>query len=313
MFFARKSGIYFWEKNIMKKIFILTSVLLFVCINTFGQTKVTVAEAQEQMDSILLGQRQLPSMLIVGSFHFAYYNFDAHKTDETEQVNVLSPERQKEMEALVEYIKLYKPTKIAVESGPITGYLLRRYDEWQAGIKPLGADEIEQIGFRLMHDLNLDTIYGVNARPIVMDWYDSEDSLCLRPILDSVYNEWDFISDDTISNLYKQFYDFDDALALKMSLLDYFLYLNSDRVLNKGYGSYLTGDFNLGTYEGADALAMHWYSRNLRIFRNLQEITTSPNDRVLLIIGQGHAQILTHLFECSNEFNLVKFGAIGQE
>ncbi|MGB4930971.1 MAG: DUF5694 domain-containing protein, partial [Chitinophagales bacterium] len=66
-------------------------------------------------------------------------------------------------------------------------------------------------------------------------------------------------------------------------------------------------------YEGADALAMHWYSRNLRIYRNLQEITTAPDDRILVIIGQGHAQILTHLFECSNEFNLVKFGAIGQE
>lgn len=302
-----------FEKKIMHKLFILSIALLLLSISSYGQSKITVAEAQEQMDSVLLGQRQLPSMLIVGSFHFAYYNFDAHKTDETEQVNVLSPERQKEMEALVEYIKLYKPTKIAVESGPITGYLLRRYDEWQAGTKPLGPDEIEQIGFRLMRDLHLDTIYGVSARPIVMDWYDSKDSLCLRPILDSVYNEWDFISDDTISNLYKQFYDFDDALALKMTLLDYFLYLNSDHVLDKGYGSYLTGDFNLGTYEGADALAMHWYSRNLRIFRNLQEITTSPDDRILVIIGQGHAQILTHLFECSNEFNLVKFGAIGQE
>ncbi|HRG27913.1 MAG TPA: DUF5694 domain-containing protein, partial [Chitinophagales bacterium] len=93
-------------------------------------------------------------------------------------------------------------------------------------------------------------------------------------------------------------------------LKDYFIYMNDDWVLDKGYGAYLTGDFKLGSFEGADALAMHWYSRNLRIFRNLQEIVTSPDDRILLIIGAGHAGILTHLFECSNEFELVKVGEI---
>jgi hypothetical protein len=125
--------------------------------------------------------------------------------------------------------------------------------------------------------------------------------------MDSIYKDWDFRSDDPVSNLYKTWYGYKDQLALTMPLLDYFKYSNSDKVLNRGYGAYLAGDFKLGNTRGADALAMHWYSRNLRIFRNLQQITTSPEDRVLVLFGSGHIQILKQLFECSPEFRLIKF------
>lgn len=282
----------------------------FVC--GFGQVNSSIEDAIEAMDSILMGEGKLPSMLIVGSFHFSYYNLDEHKTAEDEQVDVLSLARQQEMEALVRYISLYNPTKIAVESGPITGYILRNYEDWVKGKRELGRSEREQIGFRLMKQFNLDTIYGVDAMPLLFDLYDSKDSLVFRPILDSIYNDWDFSSNDSTSQRYNALYRYDDKLALKMTLLDYFKFMNNEQVLDKGYGSYLTGDFKLGRFEGADALAMHWYSRNLRIFRNLQNITSSPGDRVLLIIGAGHAQILTHLFECSSEFNLVKFDELGE-
>ena len=294
---------------------LLKGITISVCLSILmlqvnAQHRFTVEQAKTQSDSILSGNRDLPQMLILGSFHFAYYNLDAHKTGEDEQVDVLSVQRQKEMEELVAYISKYKPTKIAVESGPITGYLLRNYEEWIAGKRSLGRSETEQIGFRLMRQFGMDTIYGVDAIPLMYDLYDAKDSTVLRPILDSIYTDWDFRSDDSSSQLYTDWYNFDDQLALKMSLKDYFIYMNDDWVLDKGYGAYLTGDFKLGSFEGADALAMHWYSRNLRIFRNLQEIVTSPDDRILLIIGAGHAGILTHLFECSNEFELVKVGEI---
>ena len=289
-------------------------VLFFATtIMCFGQIKPTVADAIAGMDSILGKNEPQPSILIVGSFHFGYYNLDAHKVEEDEQVDVLSPARQKEMQELVDYISLYKPTKIAVESGPITGYILRNYEGWIKGERELGRSEREQIGFRLMKQFNLDTVYGVDAWPVMFDLYDSKDSLVMRPVFDSIYNEWDFRSDDSLSQLYSDYYDYDDQLTLDMSLLEYFKYMNNQYVLNVGNGSYLTGDFTLGTYEGADALAMHWYSRNLRIFRNIQKITTSPDDRILLIIGAGHAQLLSYLFSCSGEYEFVPFDAIDKQ
>jgi len=86
--------------------------------------------------------------------------------------------------------------------------------------------------------------------------------------------------------------------------------MNSEKVLNRGFGAYLIGDFKLGNTRGADALAMHWYSRNLRIFRHIQQITTSPDDRILVLYGSGHIQLLNQLFECSPEYNYIKFNEL---
>lgn len=49
-------------------------------------------------------------------------------------------------------------------------------------------------------------------------------------------------------------------------------------------------------------------NRNIRIFRKIQQITTSPKDRILVLFGFGHIQLLKYFFECAPEFKLVKFG-----
>ncbi len=162
----------------------------------------------------------------------------------------------------------------------------------------------------MMDRFKLDTIYGVDDGTLLGDLYDGRDSLAFRPVLDTIYADWDFSSNDTLSKLYKRYYDYDDELSVQYNLLDYFKFLNSDKVLNRGYGAYLVGDFELGDVRGADALAMHWYSRNLRIYRHIQQITTSPDDRILVIFGSGHVQILKHLFECSPQYKLVKFNEL---
>jgi hypothetical protein len=258
-------------------------------------------------DEILVGDRKQPAILLVGSFHFAYYNFDAHKTDKSKQVDILSSRKQEEVKELISYLAKFKPTRIAVEADANTGFLLRRYERWKKGERSLDKDEIEQIGFRLMDQFNLDTIYGVNDGPMLFDLYNTKDSNTFRPVLDSIYADWDFSSNDPLSQIYSTYYKSNDALALEMSLLEYFKYTNTDKILDRGFGSYLTGDFTLGDTRGADALAMHWYSRNLRIYRHIQQIATSPEDLILVIYGRGHVEILKHLFHCSPEFRLIKF------
>ncbi len=258
-------------------------------------------------ENIFNGDRKRPTIFLVGSFHFAYYNFDAHKIDKKDQIDILSPQKQKELEELLQYIYKFKPTKIAIEGGANTGYLMRRYESWKRGERALGKDEIEQIGFRIMDKFKLDTIYGVNDQPILLELYDGKDSLSFRPVLDTIYADWDFASNDTLTKLYSEYYKAMDKLVLSMSLLDYFKYSNSDKPLNRGYGAYLVGDFKLGDTRGADALSLHWYNRNLRIYRKIQQITTSPNDRILVLFGRGHVEILKHLFECSPEYKLIPF------
>ena len=99
-------------------------------------------------DILVTGPR--PQVLLVGSFHFAYYDLDAHVTDKDKRVNVMEPKRQREMEALVDHIARFKPTAIAVEAGPDTGWLMEHYRDHQRTDSLPRADEREQIGFRLM-------------------------------------------------------------------------------------------------------------------------------------------------------------------
>ncbi|HEX6431155.1 MAG TPA: DUF5694 domain-containing protein [Niastella sp.] len=272
-----------------------------------------VAQSQKRgpdPDAILIGPRQQPVVLLVGTFHFAYYNFDAHKVAKDQQVNILSAQKQQEMEELVKYLKKFRPTKIAIEGGANTSYIMNRYRTYKRGKKPLDRNEIDQIGFRLMETCNLDTIYGVDARSLEHDLYNGKDSTAFRFTLDSIFADYDFIGEDSISKRIEQYAKADDQLALTMSLLDYFKYTNSDKILNREFGFYLNGDFTLGDTRGADALAIGWYSRNLRIYRHIQQITTDPSDRILVIFGRGHMEILKHLFECSPQYKLIKFNEL---
>ena len=258
-------------------------------------------------DSILVDDRNQPDILLVGSFHFKYYNLDAHKTDKDKQVDILSDQKQKEINELVKYIAQFKPTKIAIESNQNTSILMDKFHLYQKDTSLLGKDETEQIGFRLMKKFQLDTIYGVDAHGISQDMAFSEDSTAFRKYLSEIFNGYNYKSDDPISKLYSQYYDFTDSLKKELSLLQVFKLSNSDKALDRGFGAYLNGDFKLRDTDGADALALYWYSRNLRIYRNIQRITSSPDDRVLVIFGTGHIQILKHLFHCSPEYNLTKF------
>jgi len=74
----------------------------------------------------------------------------------------------------------------------------------------------------------------------------------------------------------------------------------------RSHGQYLIGGFRIGRgndYLGPD-MRTRWYNRNLRIFHNIQRITRSPDERILVIIGSGHLPILRHAVEASPEFDL---------
>ena len=48
-------------------------------------------------------------------------------------------------------------------------------------------------------------------------------------------------------------------------------------------------------YAGTDVVAT-WWERNFRIMRNIDEIT-EPNDRILILFGQGHTAILKDFYK----------------
>lgn len=286
-----------------KLLLILT--ILGLTFNSKGQTKIL------KPDDILISNRKLPTVLCVGTFHFAYQNLDVYKTEKEKQVDILSPKRQIEVEELVNYIAKFKPTKIIIEQEPNDSTMINRYKSYKKSKNKLGRNEIEQISFRLLDKFKLDTLYGADAGNIFYDLYYSKDSTNLRPTLNNIFSGWqnyNYKCNDPVCKLNDSLNKYQTELALKVNLLNFFKYINTDQSLNRNYGSYFDGEyFTQGQYRGADALAMEWYDRNLRIFRNIQRVTTSSEDRILVLFGQGHISILKHIFECAPNYRLVKF------
>ena len=288
---------------------ILNLIILNLLISVFAYSQVIPKDP----DEFLVKGDDMPEVLLVGTFHFAYYGYDAHVTSEENKLDILGEKKQKEMKELVDYIAQFKPTKIVVEGGRNTGYLMHQYRDYKSGKVKLRAREIDQIGFRLMDQFNLDTLYGADARGLFSDLSESKDSAVFHPFLEEMYEDWDFNSDDEMDKRYTEWYEYGDRLAKEISLLDYFKVANSDKEIKRMHGAYLVGDFKLGEHRGADALAIHWYTRNLRIFRNIQNIDTTPEDRILVLFGSGHISILKQLFESTPEYELIPFGSLDEK
>ncbi|MCX6319571.1 MAG: DUF5694 domain-containing protein [Bacteroidetes bacterium] len=283
-------------------------IIAFSCIATLFFNK--QAAGQVDPDIFLQKDKKVPKVLLVGSWHFNYPGLDANVTKEADRINIYSVQRQNELEELLTYIAAFKPTKILLESGPVTGYLTYNFKQWKAGKEKLYASERSQIGIRLMDKLNLDTVYGVDDGALLMDiHYDT--SFKSTPYIDSITRRHYFGGDDSIQNSYNQFYNYQDKYELHHTLLESFKYLNSDKVLSRYFGAYIAGgQFTSPDDEGPDALSMFWMNRNLRLFRNIQRIKTKEDDRLLVLFGAGHIAILKWLFECSPEYQVVKFGDV---
>jgi pheromone shutdown protein TraB len=81
--------------------------------------------------------------------------------------------------------------------------------------------------------------------------------------------------------------------------------INDQRRINESHQAYMMMS-RVGKgkeYPGVDLLA-DWYERNLKIFSNINRITESKDDRILVIIGGGHVKMLQQFVEDSGEYNL---------
>jgi hypothetical protein len=99
-------------------------------------------------------------VLVVGVYHMANPGRDIFNTRADD---VLAPKRQAEMTQLVEVLKRFRPTKVAVEADAWSDRVPKAYAEYVAGKHELTRNEIEQVGFRLARELGHKTVYPVDA------------------------------------------------------------------------------------------------------------------------------------------------------
>jgi len=248
--------------------------------------------------------RERTKVLIVGSFHMDYPNLDEIKTVEADKIDVLIDPKKSELTALVDYIKKFKPNKIAIEAtedwNPTEK--LRQYKKGEFRNE---RDERFQLGMRLATEMGLDTIFAVDEWSFLEE-LEEQDSI----FVEELTKDYDFQSNDPLHQNMKDWYEYNNKIMPSIDMLAYFKHMNSKEYHNYSYGTYLVGDFKSDQHKGPDIISMWWYNRNLRIFRNIQRITENQYDRILLLIGNGHAAVLRHLFEISPEYEVVELGSL---
>jgi hypothetical protein len=233
-------------------------------------------------------------VLVLGTYHMAnpgHDIFNMHADD------VLAPKRQAEIAQLVDVLKKFHPTKIAVEFEVGDDRISKRYADYLAGKHELTRNEVEQIGFRLARELGHKTVYPVDAEgefpfPRVVDYAKANGR---SKELDAMMAE--------VGGMVKA----QDVYLASHTILETLLYLNSDDKVAQGVGLYYReahfGEPN--DWAGADLVA-DWFRRNMRIYSNVVQLVGSPDERVLVIFGSGHLGWLQSNFASDPTFQLRK-------
>jgi len=257
---------------------------LFITNSLFGQISKTPPQTK---------------IMTLGVFHFAYHNLDAIKTEKKDQISVLEEPYQSEIIAIAKAIEEFKPTIIAVEIFPEKQHRIDSlFSLYKSDKLVLGKDEVNQLAFRIGRNLNLPTIYCVN------DWgshYDNVISIFNDSIRSTRFGDYQTKANDSI---------YGQCSAPKVSSIINELYQkNNPDTIKVDLANYLRGIFKYEEkpydFTGVDFQSGRWFNRNLRIFRNVQRIPHSANDRILLIFGVGHLNLLNYFFDISKEFEFV--------
>jgi hypothetical protein len=234
-------------------------------------------------------------VLIVGMVHLGSPGRDLVNP---EIKDILGQRRQKEIRELVDRLKAFRPTKIALESTPDAASLQQHLSQYLAGTYTLTADERDQIGLRLAKEAKHTRVYGIdfsmdldfegmvdyakkNAQGELIQAMMSEFESKMAPKLAA-----DYLEKRSIREILQEANAPDsDALAHRM-------YLTALRI---GKGK---------DYPGAD-LVSRWYRRNLHIATNIARLSEQPGERILVLIGAGHCKLLREFLGEMTGFEVV--------
>lgn len=233
-------------------------------------------------------------VLVLGVYHMANPGRDIFnmKADD-----VLAPKRQAEMAQVIEVLKKFHPTKVAVESDVEDDRIPKRYAEYLAGKYELSRNEVDQIGLRLAKELGHKTVYPV----------DVEGEFPFQRIVDYAKASGRSKELDAMMGEIGAMVKAQDQYLASHTVLETLLYMNADDKVAQDVGFYYRDAYfgEPGDWAGAD-LVSDWFRRNMRIYSNVVKLADSPNERVLVIFGAGHLGWLQHNFASDPTIHLRK-------
>ena len=233
------------------------------------------------------------SVLIVGTFHMSNPGQDLHNLAADD---VLAPKRQAEIAAVVDGLKRFRPTRVAVEWPAALAN--ERYAAYRNGTLAASRNEVVQLGFRLAQLSALETVDGID---VAGDFpYDAVADYARKHgqagILEAAAAEVQASVDAT------------SRLLAAGSVGGVLRFLNDPEHVRSDHAFY-RAMLRVGGRDaqpGAELLSA-WYRRNFLICANLIQ-STHAADRVVVFYGAGHGFLLRQCVAETPGLRLVEAG-----
>ena len=236
-------------------------------------------------------------VMVLGVFHFAT-NLDGVKHQE---MDVLSPERQKELEEVNAALARFAPHRIMVEWEVLADqpWVDSTYAEYVADRFPLRANEVYQIGYRLARDMQAGPPQCIDAPGMFL-----YDTLEYAAALDGRSEQLEEYMDSLIAIAMEE-----DTVRMRTNIRETLAQMNSEEA--NGLSQAINGVYiaprlgPLGDLSGAEFLGQ-WYLRNIRMYSNICRSARAEDERVLVIVGNGHRPIIEQLLRGDPGWEVVK-------
>lgn len=250
-------------------------------------------------------------VMLLGTYHMDNPGLD---TVNVEADDVLDPQRQRELQRLIDHLAGWEADLVAVERPQARQAELNdlfdryrdgslAYDE-EAELEPLHPrredptaecrSEVVQVGFRLADRLDHDRVAAIDYPMSMAVNFDPEerDRLDHAAFHRRATNRLDLDLADQ-----EEYKETLDAHLAESTVAEHLTFLNREQNLRPNH-EWMFADALAGPeerYVGARMLTA-WYERNLRMLENLWRAGAEAR-RILLLVGTGHVRILRHLLD----------------
>jgi hypothetical protein len=249
-------------------------------------------------------------ILLMGTFH--YHNPGADVA-QTKSFDIMSESAQEELEVLSDKIVEFGPNQIFVEwkfdeqealDSLYTLYLAGTYFDNPELSDFYRKNEIFQLAFRAGKKLGLKQLIAVDY-PYTDFPYEK--------MMESINNADQSELEQSLSGLIEKFTNgFDDLINTGASLEEIYAHLNSEelRQLDMSfYTNLATQAGEVDDFIGAE-LASEWFKRNLYTWSLIQKNTLPSDDRVMILLGSGHVNMINLLLTGNKEWTPVELSEI---
>jgi Family of unknown function (DUF5694) len=238
--------------------------------------------------------RNKPQVLVLGIFHFDNPGLELAniKIDD-----VLANKRQKEITEIINLLKKFKPTKIAIEAEFESPKINQEYKDYLLGKYTLTRNEIDQIGYRLAKESGHKQIYPIDRQgnfdfDKVVEFANANGK---KDAVDKLLAENQIrvkkAEADLKTKTFREIFRYNNPPQ----------YLIEDNLFYYNLMDFGKNDNYVGTN-----VVSNWYQRNLKIYTNITRITEGQNDRILVLYGAGHSFLLKQFLRDSGRYTVIE-------